>query len=550
MHLLSIYKENQKSDKTKELWHWLSAQEGNDYVSQAVYGAAIEALACAGEPLADLETLYDRALIRFPGNFASYHLSPEAVVPDRGQPAFSKNIPISLLQGIFTARMLNGDWKNAYLAFDVVLRLIPDRVPKRFFDLIIAQRPFAEAVHVYQLANLIKVLSSARNSKILLKRAAAAAEFTSTRQKLNVAIIAIDLLEAEIHARRPLDTLQVSQVIKILIHTAWDGRSCESEVMKPFNVAVAECGSRLVKICSPYISSDLGSTLNAMLSLAGKTRHKQLVVEVCEIIEDLDAWNEVTHRALVTCVGMSCCFDGLEDAWQLLMKRARQESRELNERDWLCLAGAVNRIDSPAATAFATEQLALHDVSPQLQTRFRQACKPWPGYGKQGREPAEEELFDAIGALGKALDWLEGRTKDSNTTSDYRWHNPYQKAANALSSDPFDGGAKNNAQTVYNELTVDPLRPLPNHTEEQLSKAGIPFDALRFIHWKFINYLLLLAEGIEKSKKRAVEDAIAEGTSLKFDEDRESEKLSISVSFPTNLEKYRLRILELRGRIE
>lgn len=550
LHLLSIYKENKEPEKTRELWHWLSTQEGlegDEYVSQAVYGAAIEALAYAGEPLADLETLYDRALIRFPGNFASYHLSPEAVVPDRGQPAFSKNIPISLLQGIFTARVLNGDWRNAYLAFDVVLRLIPDRVPKRFFDLIVAHRPFAEAVQVFHLANLTKALSSAKNAKTLIGRAGTTgtAENTSSLQRAQVAMDAVGILEAEIDARRPLVSSQVSQVITILSSMAWNNKFCESDEIKQFNFDLAEGGSRLVKLCSPFMSGDFGSTLNAMLHLASKTRHKELVVEVCEIIEELDTWNEVTHRALVTGVGMRGDIDGLEGAWKLLVNRARKESRELSERDWFCLARAVQYIDAPVAVAFATEQLALHNVPRQLQTQFEERCRAWPGTSKEmGRPPTP---FGQARAWREALDKLEARTKNLNTTGEYKWPSPFQKT---LWGEASDASLPTNAQIVYNELTVDPLQPPPTHTEAQLSKAGIPFDTLRFIHWKSINDLLLLAEGFDKAKKMAVEDAIAKGTALKFNEDGESLLLYQNLSFPANLEDYRMRILELRGRVK
>ncbi|KAE9981120.1 hypothetical protein BLS_007787 [Venturia inaequalis] len=547
LHLLSIYKENKEAEKTKELWHWLSIQEGDEYVSQAVYGAAIEALAFAGEPLADLETLFEKALIRFPGNFASYHLSPEAVVPDRGQSAFSKNIPISLLQGIFTARLLNDDWRNAYLAFDVVLRLIPEGIPRRFFELIIAQRPFAEAVQVYQLGILVKALSTDRSSITLLGRAAVAVERVSGQQRAHIAKDAIGILEAEIYARRPLLSTQVSRVINILTHMAWDNKLCDTDAMKLRNFNIAECGSRLIKLCSPYMLGDIGSTLNSMLQLAGKTNHKQLVVEIREVIEELDTWNDVTHRALVSCVGAGGDIDGLKDAWKLLVKRAEQESRELGERDWWCLARAVNSINSPIAVAFATEQLALHNLSPQFQARFQEACQPWPGNGKEIRKPTKITISSEMEVLGEVLDKLEARTRFPDVTDVYRRPDRFSKGTNTLSGESNVAAPATNAQIVYDELTVDPLQPSPDK-EAQLSKAGLPFDTLRFIHWKSVNDLLLLAEGCEKAKKAAAEEAIATGTPLKFDKDRESLRLYDELSFPLNLEEYRLRIMELRGR--
>ncbi|QDS71651.1 hypothetical protein FKW77_007567 [Venturia effusa] len=553
LRLLGIYKESRQFNKAKSLWKWLSTQEEDGYVSQAVYGAAIEALAYAGEPLAELENLYNEALIRFPGNFASYHLSPEAVVPDRGQPGFFKNVPISLLLGIFTARVLNGDWRNAYLAFDVVLRLIPDIVPKRFFVPIIYHRPLAEAVRVFQLATSLQANAESMAGS-LLRRAGKAVEIASMQQRITAAIDAIGILEAEIYTRQRVFSSQISQVLKILTSLAEGGASHENEAWRQFDISIAECGSRLVKLCSPYLNGHIESTLNGMLYLAGKTRQRELVVEVRDTIEKLATWNEVTHRTLVTSMGMSGDADGMIDAWKLLVKHAGQESRALSNGDWGCLAGAVKHVDSPVAVAFAIQQFSFHKLSDEHQTHLKERWTPAPtpslDTSKWGRNPTEETFSAWARALWNALSKLESRAKNSAIQSVYEWYVSLHGGPNTAASNEVDDSPPTNAQIVYNELTVDPLQPVPTHTEAQMSKTGQPFDILRFNHWMAINDVLLLAEELEKSKKGAVEEAISRGTPLQFDQDQESLRLCGSVCFPTDLEEYRLRILKLRGRVE
>lgn len=543
MRLLSIYKENKEPEKAKALWHWLSTQDEEGYVSAAVYGSAIEALAYAGEPLAELETLYQQALIRFPGNFTSYHLSPEAVVPDRGQPASHAKIPILLLQGIFTARLLNGDWRNAYLAFDVALRLMPDMVPKRFFDLIIVQRPLAEAVQVFKLACFAKALSSPSNSRSLLHRGASAAIGSSVTERVRLAANAIEILEAEIATGRPLVSSQLSQAIKSLMAIPCSGELV-SVAMRKFNRDVAECGSRLFKLCGPYLSGDRRSSFNTMLELAGKAKHKELMGEVCETISELNTWDEVTHRVLITAIGLSREIDGLEDAWELLVQRAGRDKRKIDQRDMLCLAKAVRRIDSPAATAFATKQLALHPVASDIPIIFQESCKHQADTTKEQWEPTEERIAMLGSKLRDALDGLEAQTQIPAPMR-YNWRNSFPGGTTTLP----DGSIESNYEIVYNELTVDPLQPSPPQNEAQISKHGVPLDSLRFIHWKTVNGLLLLAKEHEKRKEITVEDAIATGGPLKFSDDQLSVQLLEGLHFPQTLEEFRLRVLELRGRI-
>ena len=151
VHLLGFFKESGARESGKRFWEWLERQDDR-YVNADVYGAAIELLAVEGAPLKAMEDLYQQALERFPGNFTAYHLSPDAILPERDQPTWLKGINVTLLQGILTARLLRGDTRNAYLALDTALRLYPDQTPPRFFKMFLDERPVLEAYTVFAMA--------------------------------------------------------------------------------------------------------------------------------------------------------------------------------------------------------------------------------------------------------------------------------------------------------------------------------------------------------------------------------------------------------------
>ncbi|KAI6786685.1 hypothetical protein KC335_g16898, partial [Hortaea werneckii] len=108
LHLLGFFKEIGAFGSGVAFWHWLENQ-GDDHVNKDVYGVAIDLLAKNGNPLSELEELYERALERFPGQFSAYYLAPNSILADREAPTTIPGIPMILLQGILSARLLRGD---------------------------------------------------------------------------------------------------------------------------------------------------------------------------------------------------------------------------------------------------------------------------------------------------------------------------------------------------------------------------------------------------------------------------------------------------------
>lgn len=141
LHLISALKSMSEFELAGKFWEWVRQQD-TSHCDARVYGSYIELLAYKGEPLAKMEELYMEAFDRY-SNTAS--VSPQ-VARETGA------THIILLQSIITARLLNGDWRSAYEAFDLILRLYPTATPARVYELFIYERPIREAFTVFLIA--------------------------------------------------------------------------------------------------------------------------------------------------------------------------------------------------------------------------------------------------------------------------------------------------------------------------------------------------------------------------------------------------------------
>lgn len=131
-----------------EFWSWWREHGESSPQGSVVYGAAISLLAHQGRPLAELEAVYGEALTRFPGDFAAYHLSHNAILADRSGSVTIKGVSQLLINGIVEARVLRGDSRGAYLGLDTAMRLIPVLNPFRLFSPYLRERPLLEAYTV------------------------------------------------------------------------------------------------------------------------------------------------------------------------------------------------------------------------------------------------------------------------------------------------------------------------------------------------------------------------------------------------------------------
>jgi hypothetical protein len=515
VHILSILKEREQYEEGYQFWTWLAEQD-NTFVDQAVYGAAIELLTYRGQhSLQELEDIYQDALKRFPGTFAEYHLSPEAVVPDRSRAITIPGIPMGLLQGILTARILNGDWKKAYLALDTALRLYPASVPHRFFELFMTERSVSEAYTIFLLAcrsgvlfkpnHLTKLLSNLRDTahqrilsqseRLLIIRAMANAIYAYMESggaldgpHVGTFFDAIKTLLGPMHAHEPSETDKAAKSSLVL------------EAVQAMATTLTQAGFRN-RIFTIGIADEFGSDEMLRSSL--------------EVLErsDPSSLSDVTRRLVLQAVGRLGDQDLVAKYWSRIVDSAKEKSNTIHVNDWLAFAKSCHRAKIPQyfrsqlsslahAIEFHTEErcLALLET-PERRPRSKAYTYMSVAEMKQGLEEIESIMSNvaAVLMLGKPLDLAR--------TPFCMFLDPNHQLMAPESS----------LRKIYDELTTDPRQPeLPKDPQAKpedvhRSPTGIPFDELRFQNWVAINELLLTAEATKQELQARVDEAMASG---------------------------------------
>ncbi|OJD37130.1 pentatricopeptide repeat-containing protein chloroplastic q9ls25 [Diplodia corticola] len=507
LHLLSFLKEAGRFERGAEFWDWLK-RKGNDFVDAAVYGAAIELLAAQGKVgLAELEAMYVEALRRFPGNFAEYHLSPEAIVPDRGQPVTIKGLPTSLLQGISFARITWGDWRNAYLGFDTALRLFPTQVPERFFEIFIHERPLAESYTVFMMACRSGVVLRPEHLTVVLSKLVDSQFRASLKDK----ILAVKGMLNAIHAYAGVGGSIGGHYLSTLVK-GFEGLL--PGVFPQENVA-SQTGSQLVGNTARetvLTMSQAGvpftlSTASSLAGLAGKARLPELLGQT---IQDISASglepNEVTHRSLVLAAGQIKHLELLELSWKRLVESAETSGRQLDLRDWQALgrasinAGHINFLREQTlslshAITDEIKHLIEHEVAKEQPTATR----------GQGFTEADYALVAAaIAEIKSQVESISALITSGKFLNFYEHDLPTSLVARPAI------GSNMALHTVYDELTTDPRLPTTDQPPQPVTKtaSGYPLDALRYANWVSINELLLDAEAREQERERRTNKAL------------------------------------------
>jgi hypothetical protein len=509
LHILSILKETRQYDKGRRLWRWIVRKEG-EWVDASVYGAAIELLAYSGDPLAELEELYTQALKRFPGSFVEYHLSPEAILPDRGQNINLDALPMTLLQGIVTARALHSDWRNAYLGFDTALRLFPDIVPARFFDLLANERPISEAGRIFQLASTAKVRMSPKLLTSLVKKmaeqqvksASADVQFENVR----ITLAMLDLMRWQAGAGGAIVGPNISATIKGLSNLIlWCPPNMpEQNSRQEFNLAISNCAKDLLETFLPRVTSakDGISALNSLISLAGLAKDTETIIHALSRITALGQRpDDVTCRCFVNAAGMSGDPKGLwKEAWKTMVDHVHSRGHKLGMREWSTLANSCRYIPEDGAKAFVDEQLialkADEDTKEYVQGVYAQP--PSLPTEPLGQDDAALLSARLIGAVSKTRSDIV--TNDTEALLSPRLHQPSLASLTHL-------------RIIYDEMTTDPQQT-PSTLPPAIDTSDIAFDEHRFINWCAVNDLLAMAQRHQQRTDEYIDRAIEAGTAV------------------------------------
>lgn len=551
VHLLGIYKDYKRFQEGKDLWQWL-AQQDDTYVSQATYGAAIELLAYGGMAnLQELENLYKEGLRRFPGVFAEYHLSPDAIVPDRTQPVAISGIPTVLLQGILTARLLARDWKKSYLALDTVLRLYPTQTPPRFFELLMTERPISEAYTVFMVAcRAGTILPPGHLTPLLTKLKFAMSNSKSMADRMVILRAVANALYAYQEAGGSLGSLHVGALMYCFEHILPEqtpGKDFSGEPARLRNITVLLAHEILGRLIQAGLSAEI-HPFAALVSIAGTLRVPELLTTVLQDIKaaQLDLGPIGTRIALKS-AGLVKNQELIKEVWSQIVSAADAEGSQIPFEDWITFTKACRRADLVEYFREQLSQLA-HTTTASTNTHLMyQIDLPERDIDTSDFEyMSAEELtaeFEALKQQMKNVEavFMSGQPLDLQSSPFYMHIDPATSAPGSLE----------NLRAVYDGFTTDPHQPPPVPTADgsqlqpAISPTKIPFDELRFMNWLSVMELMMQAESYENTRLAAVNQAIAAGTavrdtSLVFMRHTKGESLQ-------TVEKLRNRIVTLRN---
>jgi hypothetical protein len=521
VHLLGIYKDYKRFNEGHEVWQWL-VQRDDTYVSQAAYGAAIELMAYGGiSTLPELEDLYNDGLKRFPGTFAEYHLSPDAIIPDRSQPVLAAGIPTVLFQGILTARILARDWKKAYLALDTILRLYPTQTPSRFFELFISERPISEAYSAFMVAcRAGTVLGPGQVTALLTKLRAAMGTTVSMSDRVMILRAVANALYAYQEAGGRLESLHVGVFIHCFEHVLPEqpsNQDFQGEAIHLRNILVLSAHEILGGLLQAGFPAQI-HPFEALVSVAGNLRVPDLLTTTIQDIKTAQIdLGPIGTRSALTSAGLVKNQELIKELWSRIVSAANAEGSQIAFEDWITFTRACRRAD---LGDYFREQLSKlsHTTTSSVeehltyQMGLTEKVSNWSSF----QYMSVDELAAEIEGLKQQMKNVEavvmsGLPLDLQNSPFYMHIDPTTTSMSSLE----------NLRAVYDEFTTDPHQPSATPAPEgspahyAMSSTKIPFDQLRFMNWLSILEMMAEAESYESNLRSSVNQAISSGKPFK-----------------------------------
>lgn len=533
-------------DKGIQLWEWLERQD-DSYVSPSVYGVAIELLAIQGRPAEETESLYIQALKRFPGSFNEYHLSPDAVLPDLTRPFNIKGIPVTLLQGVLTARLLRGDSKSAYLAFDTALRLFPTQLPSRFYTLFVVERPVTEAYKVFMMATRSGTAIGADCLKALLSklRAVAVVEPLHNASVLRSILTACYAFAA---SGSPLTSNHLTEVViaitSILQHPTISALPKEEVSQLADHLLLAV--NRLFDIWSNQGARPGIAAFNSIITnVAGKAQRSDVIDTCLADMHSLDLEpNAVTRRSLLKAAGDIGDTELLKATWVDLFASRHATGASVELADWQTLAKAARQ---SGQEQFARQELqqASSTMSSFLVDRILGLLEERPAKAKADINPTlAGPIRHLIGTILQDILYMENQLESSR----FRDFCLEPLPTSFSGSEYLQNMPEEQLRAVYNEMSIDTsfTQSEPEQSEERVlaaaqaesmpdggltalsleaetssaethtnsppavSSTGFGYAELRYENWKTINELLAESNERDSEYITAIDAAIRE----------------------------------------
>ncbi|KAJ4383375.1 hypothetical protein N0V86_001422 [Didymella sp. IMI 355093] len=517
VHLLSAYKDSKHFAEGRELWNWLREQE-DIHCSQGAYGAAIELMSYGKlMTLPELEELYEEGLKRYPGTFAEYHFSPDAIVPDRTRPVIIPNLPNTLFQGIITARLHSHDWKRAYLGLDTVLRLYPSQTAQRVFELFVAERPLFEAYTACMLACRSGVqISGGQVTNTLNRLRVAMTQSPSTEDRFMLLRAIANALYAYQQCGASLRGIHVGELIKafefLLPEKAPGQDFTDEETVLRNTIAVTA-----QQIVADLIQSGLAlsaSLFVPLISLAGKLRAPELLKQTLADAKTAGInFYPVEKRTVLAAAGQIKDGDLVKALWSVIVAGANNEGNQLTYNDWITFAKACRRAN---LEHFFEQQLKdqAHSLSNTLESRVRSAMsKPEPGAAQSSLQLMTAEQ------LNSELQIVQGQMENIRAVLMSGQPLNLDKSPFYMHIDPSQPslGTEQELRAIYDEFTTDQHQPSAQASASgtnvqpsapAVSTTGIPLDELRFRNWVNVHEMMSFATLYGAARRGTIEKAI------------------------------------------
>ena len=523
LFLLAFFRDRRHYEPGKQIWEWLKSQ-GEGYVDARSYGAAIELLAHSGESLQNLEDLYEEALAVDPGQFNGYHLSPGAIVTDKSQYASLSGIRLSLLQGILTARVLRGDWRNAYLALDTAIRLGLDLVPRRFFEQLIYGRPVSEGLKVFLLA-CQSGIRLAPNVLTVLLSALAKCQSVRSRASANIclATAGITAVHAFAGAGGVLDTTHLARTTSLLfgsLHVlplkpldVLENRSLPNNLLDYIRFATDMFQQRGVQIPQ--------SLYREIISRASRLLRGDVVhMAASKLYASSPNLDRATIKSLLRAGGDLADLEVIKLGWEAITAskdtlHRQTESHLVDLNLWKELVLACRKSDQ---MKYLDLQITQHEhlLSQDLIESIRKEMSLPQTQSRRQPQTNTDTRIDTY-VETSVVQLLQKMKMLQNLMASSELHNFYLSPMTtdvlwttvSLPSIP--------SRSLYEQLTTDKHQNFASgegtRKRNLETSTGYPLAELRFHSWKTINELLIEAETNEQTRTAASQGTPCEDVS-------------------------------------
>ena len=519
LHLLDFYIKARHFEAAYHFWSWL-VQQDDTHVGFKLYACAIHLFALQGRPAEETEVLYSQALKRFPTGFPDYHFSPSGVVADRGQASDLSGLPMRLLQAVIAARLMRGETKTAYLGLDTALRLSPAKLSRVFFDDFIKARPVTEAYRVFHLAYRSGCDLYAETAKQLVIKLRHAVKLDPLTN-LGYLRAALTVVYMQTRDGAPSQSLLTEVVIAIL--SVMDTPVLARLPQKELHDITERFLSVTLRVLSTFNASGIQpkvTTYNVMISnLAGLGKRADLLVTFLNDMQQLSIKpTTVTHRSILIAAGRVQDKEMLVLAWRTLVDAREAEGSPPDQGDWKLLGTACARCGCGEVVYAELARLA-HAVTSHVSSIALRALQ-----GDEHMESVETKRrappgLDAAAVI-RIIDTLEADAlvleqamSDGSALSTPDVTVPDNLDCNLVRASDDDKSATD-VQICYDDLTTINSFDSAPETEpasipSAVSPTGVPYDVLRFEHWRAVNELLAQSEMYNDAYDNAVEKALA-----------------------------------------